>query len=123
MLFNIADSIQSDYDYLRMTGELPSTNETFISPTELYSRKYNGVTVRFEVNNGTTNSLLEIGVGNNTNQSIKDYGILPRVKGGWNINNAFFKGEGLQTNIGLGKGRALEIFNSNIVKFNAVGGK
>ena len=113
---------QSDYDYLRMTGELPSTNETFISPTESFSSNYNGVTVRFEVNNGTTSSLLEIGVGNNTNQSIKDYGILPQVKSGWNINNAFFKGEGLQTNIGLGKGRALEIFNSNIVKFNPVGG-
>lgn len=90
---------QSDYDYLRMTGELPPTNETFISPTESFSSNYNGVTVRFEVNNGTTNSLFEIGVGNNSKQSIKDYGILPKVKKGWNINNAYFKGERSQTNI------------------------
>ena len=113
---------QSDYDYLRMTGELPSTGETFISPTEAFSSNYNGVTVRFEVDKGTTNSLLEIGVGNNTSQSIRDYGVLPQVKSGWNVNNAFFKGEGLQTNIGLGKGKALEIFNSNIVNFSVVGG-
>ena len=38
-------------------------------------------------------------------------------------NNAFFKGEGTQTNIGLGKGKALEIFNSNIIYFKRTGGK
>lgn len=31
---------QSDYDYLRMTGELPAIGETFISPTELFSSNY-----------------------------------------------------------------------------------
>ena len=34
--------------------------------------------------------------------------------------NAFFKAEGPQINIGLGKGKALEIFNSNIFKFRQV---
>ena len=38
-------------------------------------------------------------------------------------NNAFFKGEGTQTNFGLGKGKALEIFNSNIINFKRTGGK
>ncbi len=113
---------QLDYDYLRMTGELPSTGETFISPTYEYSSNYNGITVEFELKKGTTKSWLEIGVGNNSDQAIKDYGILPQVAKGWTQNNAFFKGEGSQTNIGLGQGKALEIFNSNIVNFKKVGG-
>lgn len=113
---------QSDYDYLRMTGELPATGETFISPTELFSSNYDGITVEFELNNGTTESLLEIGVGNNSGQAVKDFGTLPPVTKGWGEDSAFFKGEGTQTNIGLGKGKALEIFNSNIIGFKEVGG-
>ena len=114
---------QADYDYLRMTGELPATSETFISPTYTFSSNYDGVIVKFELRNGTTNSLLEIGVGNNADQAIRDYGVLPQVSKGWTENNAFFKGEGTQTNIGLGQGKALEIFNSNIINFTQVGGK
>lgn len=76
---------QSDYDYLRMTGELPSTGETFISPTELFSSNYDGITVEFELNNGTTESLLEIGVGDNSGQAVKDYGTLPPVTKGFLI--------------------------------------
>ena len=113
---------QEDYDYLRMTGELPATKETMISPTYSFSSNYDGVTVEFNVNSGTTNSLLEIGVGNNSAQAIKVYGTLPQVSKGWNENFAFFKGEGTQTNIGLGQGKALEIFNSNIISFKKVGG-
>ena len=114
---------QADYDYLRMTGELPATNETFISPTYSFSSDYDGITVEFERRKGTTNSLLDIGVGNNADQAIRDYGVLPQVSKGWTENNAFFKGEGTQTNIGLGKGKALEIFNSNIINFKRTGGK
>ena len=114
---------QADYDYLRMTGELPATNETFISPTYSFSSDYDGITVEFELRKGTTNSLLDIGVGNNADQAIRDYGVLPQVSKGWTENNAFFKGEGTQTNIGLGKGKALEIFNSNIINFKRTGGK
>ncbi len=113
---------QEDYNQLKLTGEMPSTNETFISPTQSFSSNYEGVTVKFEVKPGTLDALKEIGVSNNTIQSIKDYGILPQVQSGWNINNAFFKGEGLQTNIGLGQGKAREIFNSNILNFEVVGG-
>ena len=111
---------QADYDYLRMTGELPATNETFISPTYSFSSDYDGITVEFELRKGTTNSLLDIGVAD---QAIRDYGVLPQVSKGWTENNAFFKGEGTQTNIGLGKGKALEIFNSNIINFKRTGGK
>ncbi|MBE5951587.1 MAG: RHS repeat-associated core domain-containing protein [Lachnospiraceae bacterium] len=108
---------QSDYDYLRMTGEVRATGETFISPTQEYASNYDGTTVKFQVTSGTTNSLLQYGVGNNTTQSIKDYGVLPQVSSGWSENNVYFKGEGLQTNIGLGQGVGLETFNSSIVSY------
>jgi hypothetical protein len=32
-----------------MTGELPATNETFISPTYSFSSDYDGITVEFEL--------------------------------------------------------------------------
>lgn len=114
---------QGDYDYLRMTGELPSTGETFISPTKSFSSNYDGVMAQLKVNKGTTKLLTEIGVSNNTSQSVKDFGRLPQVQSGWNVNNVFFKGEGIQTNIGLGQGRGLEIFNRNLIEYVKTGGK
>ncbi len=114
---------EKDYDYLRITGELPSTGETFISPTKSFSSNYDGVMTQLKVSKGTTKSLMEIGVSNNTSQSIRDFGRLPQVQSGWNVNNAFFKGEGTQTNIGLGQGRGLEIFNYNLIEFTRIGGR
>lgn len=61
-------------------------------------------------------------MSNNTNQSIRVFGKLPQVQSGWNLNNAFFKGEGTQTNIGLGQGGGLEIFNRNLIDFMKTGG-
>lgn len=112
---------QADYDYLRMTGELPSTGETFISPTKLFSSDYNGVMVEFELRNGTTAMLEEIGLSNGDRAILarKIYPQMSYVTGTkWSENFAFFKAEGAQINIGLGKGAALEIFNSNIITFN-----
>ena len=48
-----------------------------------------------------------------------------RVKKGWKTNNALFKTEGgnyniEQVNIGLGKGKALETFNENIINFEII---
>lgn len=45
---------QQDYDYLRLTEEIPPTGETFISPTKSFSSDYKGIMVKFQVNNGTT---------------------------------------------------------------------
>lgn len=56
-------------------------------------------------------------------QSIKNFRRLPQVQSGWNLNNAFFKGEGTQTNIGLWQGQGLEIFNRNLINFMKTGGK
>ena len=113
---------QADYDYLRMTGELPATGETFISPTKSFSSNYDGVMVEFELNSGTTSSLEQIGVSNgNRAPKIREfYPDMPYVSKGWAENNAQFKWETNQINIGLGRGKALEIFNSNISSFRKV---
>lgn len=115
---------RSDYDYLRMTGELPATGETFISPTKVFSSDYDGVMVRFEVNNGTASMLEKIGLSNGDRAMLARtvYPDMPYVSGvKWSENFVLFKAEGSQINIGLGKGKALEIFNSNISTFNKVG--
>ncbi len=113
-----------DYRYLQETGKVRATKETFTSPTMNYSLGYDGVTVRFEVAPGTTDKLYDIGVSNNCTQTIADYGLMPPVHSvnneSWIQHYAFFKGENAQTNIGLGQGTALDIFNSNIVKHSIV---
>lgn len=49
------------------------------------------------------------------------YPDMPYVSGvKWTEDSAFFKAEGLHINIGLGRGSALEIFNSNIRAFREV---
>lgn len=49
------------------------------------------------------------------------YPNMPYVSGvKWTENFAFFKAEDSQINIGLGKGKALEIFNSNISTYKKV---
>jgi hypothetical protein len=45
---------------------------------------------------------------------------MPVVSKGWTSSNAFFKAEGAQINIGLGQGKALNTFNSNIQGFSPV---
>ena len=114
---------QADYDYLRMTGELPATGETFISPTKSFSSDYDGVMVRFELNGGTTSALEKVGLSNGDRAKLarEVYPDMPYVSGvKWTEDYAFFKAEGDQINIGLGKGKALEIFNSNISIFEKV---
>jgi hypothetical protein len=42
---------------------------------------------------------------------------MPLVSKGWNAVSAFFKAEGGQVNIGLGRGPALDIFNNAMTGF------
>jgi hypothetical protein len=111
----------SQADFLQLTANevIPATAETFISPSLEYASLYQGVTVRFTVNPGTTESLLGIGV-RNAGLTGNPYAALPIVRSGWTSANAFFKLEGGVVNIGLGRGSALQIFNDNIVNFAAV---
>lgn len=110
---------QEDYDYLQLTGEVKATGETFISPTKSFSEDYDGVLVEFTTNSGTKSALEQIGVRDNSNLTGIAYPNMPGVNSveGWTINNAYFKGEGVQINIGLGKGAGLETFNLNIIGF------
>jgi len=110
---------QANYDALTATGKLPATSETFISPSLEYASKYNGVTVQFNVQAGTTDSLLGMGV-RNAGLNGGAYNGLPLVQSGWGSSSAFFKLEGNVVNVGLGRGSALNTFNNNIVNFNLV---
>jgi RHS repeat-associated protein len=101
---------------LMQTGKMPAgAGETFISPTREFAEKFAGTLVRFELKPGTTAQLQQIGVRNAA--SGHPFSFLPEVRAGWKPVNAFFKFERTQTNIGLGNGRALDIFNQNIVNF------
>lgn len=84
---------------MRMTGELPSTGETFTSMLE-----------KTGLSNGDRAMLAK--------EVYPDMLYVSGVKRTENF--AFFKAEGAQINIGLGKEKALEIFNSNISTFKRV---
>jgi RHS repeat-associated protein len=104
------------------TGKVSATGETFISPSLETASKYNGVTVQFNVQAGTTDALLDMGV-RNAGLTQAPFGNLPLVQSGWGNSNAFFKLEGGVVNIGLGQGPALNTFNNNIVNFTVVFGR
>jgi RHS repeat-associated protein len=105
---------KEDYEELLKTGKVPATSETFISPTQGFSESYEGVLVKFTVKPGTTEALEGIGVRDNSRIARSEYPEMPPVASGWKEDKAFFKGEGNQVNIGLGKGTALDTFNQNI---------
>ena len=111
---------RADFDAFVKTGKVPATSETFISPTKTFSEGYRGVVVEFNVKPGTTDALKGIGVRDSSKIARRQYGDLPTVSQGWKTNNAYFKGEGAQVNIGLGKGKALETFNNNIQGYTVV---
>uniref|UniRef100_UPI001F480C9A RHS repeat-associated core domain-containing protein n=2 Tax=Cronobacter dublinensis TaxID=413497 RepID=UPI001F480C9A len=106
-----------DYEYLRATGKLRGTSETFISPRRAFSENYEGVLVRFHLKTDALEQLKGIGVKDSSILTKLTYPDMPDVSKGWKDLNAFFKAEGDQINIGLGKGKALDIFNEGIYKF------
>lgn len=110
---------KTDFAYLQKHGTIPATFETFISPTSAYSSKYTGVLVQFEVKPGTFEQLRNIGV-RDANHPMTSGLNFRSISGNWRSNNAFFKQEKGQINIGLGEGKALETFNSNIQNFKAL---
>ena len=106
-----------DYATLQASSKLPAGTETFISPSSSYASTYNGVTVKFTVRNRTVNWLTKIGVKDGSTLVGSMYSSMPMVSKGWMATNAFFKAEQGIINIGLGYGRALDIFNKCIVMF------
>ncbi|MCU6433692.1 Ig-like domain-containing protein [Undibacterium sp. Jales W-56] len=105
------------YEQLVATGKVPATAETFISPTKQFSQAYDGVLVQFNMKPGALSALESIGVRDASVLAKGTYGDMSLVSKGWSSSNAFFKAEGTQINIGLGKGTALETFNSYIKNF------
>ncbi|MFH3350286.1 RHS repeat domain-containing protein, partial [Klebsiella aerogenes] len=106
-----------DFEYLRTTGKLRGTSETFISPRRAFSENYDGVLVRFYLKNDALSELKSIGVKDSAVLTSITYPDMPDVGKGWKETSAFFKAEGEQINIGLGKGKALDIFNQGIQRF------
>lgn len=111
---------KANYQELLATRRVPSTNETFISPSEAYASRYTGVTVKFAVQAGTQDALAGLGVRDGSNVASAAYPDMPPVSGGWASSSAFFKGEGGILNIGLGQGPALDLFNNAIEGFEAL---
>lgn len=108
------------FETLKRTGKLPGTGKTSTSRVRAYSEQYDGVTVEFKTKAGTTEALENIGVRDQSVATKAAYPDMPEAKRGWGSKNARFKAEGNQTTIALGRGRALDIFNKNIVSFKEV---
>ena len=76
---------------------------------------------QFNVQAGTQNALMEMGVRNSANDFAGTvYEGLPAVQSGWKSSSTYFKMEGEIVNIGLGNGSALSTFNNSIVNFSLV---
>lgn len=97
------------------TGHMPAGTETMVSTTRFFSRQYQGVKYEIDIKPGTIAELEAIGVRDDGN--INPYKHLPKIGQDWMKENAYFKTEGNQVNIGLGYGKALKIFNENITNF------
>jgi|GEM_PF-4833768 len=121
----------SDYQEYNQTGKVPATAETFTSPSLEYlkTKNYNGTLVEFELKPGTTEALESIGVRDVSAAASVQYGSMPYQfeVNDWTMNNAYFKGEGKNisgledlVNIGLGRGKALDIFNGNIISHRLI---
>ena len=119
-------------------------SETYISPSLSYVQKYDygGITLEFKLNPGTTNELMNIGVKSKNQISgimvnpNYNYSKLPNDFKGWGNNHAMFKLkqkikvnplklDRYNVNIGLGQedGKALEIFNNNIIDYRIMEGQ
>jgi RHS repeat-associated protein len=111
---------QEQLDEFQRTGRVPATGETFTSPTRQFSEDYDGRLVQISVRQGTTAQLEAIGVRDTSRLTAEAHPTMPAVSSGWAAQNAFFKAEGTQINIGLGRGTALDTFNNNITGFSVL---
>ncbi|MCP4309497.1 MAG: hypothetical protein GY788_32405, partial [bacterium] len=108
---------EADFAVLQETGHLPATYETFMSTSEEFASGFNGVLVEFRVQPGTQGALAEVGMRDVSRVATGLYPEMPMVSSGWSSTSAFFKGERGVLNIGLGNGKALDIFNGAIEVF------
>ena len=117
---------KTDLETLKSTGKLTASSETFTSPTLSYIKNtgYNGTIVKFQIKIGTIEKLVKIGIRNDSGEKMMlNFSKMDRVKKDGQL--IIFKTEGgsyniEQVNIGLGKGKALETFNENIINFEII---
>ncbi|MFF0725309.1 DUF6531 domain-containing protein [Streptomyces sp. NPDC004134] len=109
------------FETLKSTRRLPATKETFTSPTKGFSDSYDGVMVEFTAPAGTRDALAAIGVRDASSLTAGKYPDMPQVSKGWVSDHAFFKKEGKDhVNIGLGQGKALDLFNDSFTDFKEI---
>lgn len=113
---------EADYEHLINGKKLIGTSETSISPAIAYALKYNGILVQFTLKPGTWAKIREIALVTNKDE-LKFFPDLSFNKGDWVGEHAKFKKEGNQITTQVGKGKALEIFNDNIIGFQKVNRK
>ena len=101
---------------------LTDTRETFVSPTRGFSESYEGVLVRLTARGGmTARASRTSGCETSRLPLRRDIPICRWWRGGGVVLRPLFKGEGRNhVNIGLGGGRALDMFNHAIVGFERV---
>ena len=110
-----------EYSKLVRTGAIQAseTGETMIAQSLTYAAKYRNVLVQFKAQSGTLQKLEAIGVRDASKLTSKFLN-MESVNGvRWMATRAYFKSEakGTALGIGLGNGRALEIFNEGILGF------
>jgi hypothetical protein len=108
------------YEKLLASGRLPGAAETFISPTRAFSESHDGVLVQFNMKPGALNALESVGVRDASALTRRTYGDMSLASKGWSSSNSYFKKEWTQINVGLGRGTALDTFNSYIQNFSVV---
>lgn len=120
---------QADYLILQTTGRLPGTaSGTFISPNLAYAQgTYKGVTVEFQINPQFYDQMLKIATRDTSKavSSFPQYASLPINRSGWGSSSVLIKSEeygvsGGIISIGLGRGKGLDLFNQNIIRFKEV---
>ncbi|QQP95119.1 LysM peptidoglycan-binding domain-containing protein [Lysobacter enzymogenes] len=114
----------AEFRLLKLTGKVPPGSggkETMLSPLQDYSTKYRGVLVRVAVKPGTMAELADMGAVANTASMVQFPGrpFVGNVEN-WTQNYALIKMEKGQINTGLGQGRALQVFNDNVVDVRPV---
>jgi TANFOR domain-containing protein len=111
------------YDELIQSKKLLGTGECTTSPNQAFSEDYRGYLVKFKVKQGTVDELRAIGVTDGSKLVKKQFGEMPTSPpdgSKWNQSSARFKQEGTQVNIALGQGKALEVFNNNLLEFELI---
>ncbi len=116
-----------DHAKLQATGRVQPTAETFVSPSQAYASKYEGVLMRFRMKPGTTRELERVGVRHRDGGILADrYPTMPLANvefpkvqppRRWRDHAAMFKSERGVVNIGLGHGPGLQRFNDGIDSF------